>query len=99
MFGIKGLQERIRKVSITMTGPYLSPIQRLLIYNVNNTITFLLKDVKLAHQFEELVKADQRFEIFGEVVLGLVCFRIKVSTRPALEFITTCNTIRRFSFS
>lgn len=58
-----------------------------------------MKDVKLAHQFEELVKADQRFEIFGEVVLGLVCFRIKVSTRPALEFITTCNTIRRFSFS
>lgn len=89
MFGIKGLQERIRKVSITITGPFLSPIHNCLynVYNVNNTITFLLKDVKLAHQFEELVKADQRFEIFGEVVLGLVCFRIKVSTRPHLNLL------------
>ena len=39
----------------------------------------LFQDVRLAHEFEELVKADPRFEIFGKVVMGLVCFRLKVS--------------------
>lgn len=65
LFGIKGLQERIRK------------------------------DVKLAHQFEELVKADQRFEIFGEVVLGLVCFRIKGSNEVNERLLKTINDDRR----
>jgi aromatic-L-amino-acid decarboxylase len=34
--------------------------------------------VALAHEFEELVRQDSRFEIVSEVVLGLVCFRLKV---------------------
>ncbi|PVD22245.1 hypothetical protein C0Q70_18053 [Pomacea canaliculata] len=35
------------------------------------------KDVRLAHEFEALVKTDDRFEITAEVILGLVCFRLK----------------------
>lgn len=34
--------------------------------------------VALAKEFESLVLADERFEICAEVVLGLVCFRLKV---------------------
>ncbi|XP_012942336.1 aromatic-L-amino-acid decarboxylase [Aplysia californica] len=35
------------------------------------------KDVLLAKQFGQLVADDSRFEIVGEVTLGLVCFRLK----------------------
>ncbi|KAF2359997.1 Pyridoxal phosphate-dependent decarboxylase [Trinorchestia longiramus] len=37
------------------------------------------KHVALARQFEQLVRADSRFEIICPVRLGLVCFRVKVS--------------------
>ena len=33
--------------------------------------------VKLAHEFEELLVKDGRFEISAPVILGLVCFRLK----------------------
>lgn len=39
----------------------------------------LLQQVALAKEFESLVRADKRFEICAEVVLGLVCFRLKVT--------------------
>uniref|UniRef100_A0A183TCW3 Mediator of RNA polymerase II transcription subunit 20 n=1 Tax=Schistocephalus solidus TaxID=70667 RepID=A0A183TCW3_SCHSO len=35
--------------------------------------------VKMAHYLEHLLVSDGRFEIVGEVTLGLVCFRIKVT--------------------
>ncbi|KAK4319953.1 hypothetical protein Pmani_009155 [Petrolisthes manimaculis] len=35
------------------------------------------RHVSLAHQFENHVKEDSRFEIFFPVTLGLVCFRLK----------------------
>ena len=36
------------------------------------------QDVRLAHEFEAMVKSDVRFEIAADVILGLVCFRLKV---------------------
>ncbi len=33
----------------------------------------------MAKKFEQIVKSDTRFEILGKVVLGLVCFRLKVN--------------------
>ena len=41
-----------------------------------NIITF--QHVRLAKYFEKLVKEDERFEVIGTVLLGLVCFRLKV---------------------
>ncbi|XP_022239200.1 aromatic-L-amino-acid decarboxylase-like isoform X2 [Limulus polyphemus] len=35
------------------------------------------RHVDLAHEFEELVKKDHRFEVVFPVTLGLVCFRVK----------------------
>lgn len=51
----------------------------LRLYGVRNLQAFIRKHVALAHEFEELVREDNRFEIFSEVVLGLVCFRLKGS--------------------
>lgn len=39
---------------------------------------FFRQHVRLAKKFERLVKSDQRFEVVNEVVMGLVCFRLKV---------------------
>lgn len=39
----------------------------------------LLQHVGLAKEFESLVRADKRFEICAKVILGLVCFRLKVN--------------------
>lgn len=41
---------------------------------------FSLQQVALAKEFESLVRADKRFEICAEVIMGLVCFRLKVTT-------------------
>lgn len=39
---------------------------------------YIRKHVDLAKYFERLVLSDNRFEIVGEVIMGLVCFRLKV---------------------
>ncbi|GFR84754.1 aromatic-L-amino-acid decarboxylase [Elysia marginata] len=49
----------------------------LRMFGVSGLQQQIRKDVSLAQQFERLVRTDARFEIFGEVVLGLVCFRLK----------------------
>lgn len=36
------------------------------------------KHVALAHEFEQLIGADDRFELVAPVTLGLVCFRLRV---------------------
>lgn len=52
----------------------------------------LFQHVSLAREFEGLVRADDRFEICAEVVLGLVCFRLKVTT-------TNCGNIILFKLN
>lgn len=46
-----------------------------------------LQHVALAKEFESLVRADKRFEICAEVILGLVCFRLKVTTSNIIELL------------
>ncbi|XP_044309351.1 aromatic-L-amino-acid decarboxylase isoform X6 [Varanus komodoensis] len=65
MYGVKGLQEHIRK------------------------------HVKLAHEFKELVLQDDRFEICAEVILGLVCFRLKGSNELNEALLQSTNNARK----
>ncbi|KAJ3581973.1 hypothetical protein NHX12_001288 [Muraenolepis orangiensis] len=49
------------------------------LYGLSGLQAFIRKHVELAKVFHGLVKDDQRFEICADVVLGLVCFRLKGS--------------------
>ncbi|KAI4484978.1 hypothetical protein M0802_012897 [Mischocyttarus mexicanus] len=51
----------------------------LRIYGVENLQKHIRSHVAQAHEFESLVLSDSRFEIVAEVILGLVCFRLKAS--------------------
>ncbi|XP_008568098.1 PREDICTED: aromatic-L-amino-acid decarboxylase isoform X4 [Galeopterus variegatus] len=51
------------------------------IYGVKGLQAHIRKHVRLAHEFESLVLQDPRFEICAEVILGLVCFRLKGSNK------------------
>ncbi|XP_066596148.1 aromatic-L-amino-acid decarboxylase [Prorops nasuta] len=51
----------------------------LRIFGVENLQNYIRRHVALAHEFESLVLSDPRFEIVAEVILGLVCFRLKGS--------------------
>ncbi|GAA6106307.1 aromatic-L-amino-acid decarboxylase [Tachysurus ichikawai] len=53
------------------------------------------KQVALAKEFETLVLEDKRFEICAEVVLGLVCFRLKASNDLNEALLKRINISRR----
>ncbi|CAN9513902.1 unnamed protein product [Ophioblennius macclurei] len=48
-------------------------------YGIKGLQAYIRKHVALAKEFESLVRADKRFEICAEVIMGLVCFRLKGS--------------------
>lgn len=56
-----------------------------------HNLHLLLQQVGLAKEFESLVRADKRFEICAEVVLGLVCFRLKVTTPAYADLLYNCS--------
>ena len=51
----------------------------------------------MAHQFEDLVRKDDRFEITEKVVLGLVCFRLRVRPNEFLVFHIHVDISSRFT--
>ena len=50
-------------------------------YGVTGLQNHIRNTIKLAQEFEELVRQDERFEIGPEQSMGLVCFRIKVTSK------------------
>lgn len=66
LYGIENLQNHIRLF-----------IQSIKILHNVISIFVSRKQISLAHYFEELVRSDDRFEITSEVLMGLVCFRLK----------------------
>lgn len=51
----------------------------LRLYGVENLQAHIRRHCAFAKQFEALCCKDDRFEIFGKVQMGLVCFRLKGS--------------------
>ncbi|XP_069691727.1 aromatic-L-amino-acid decarboxylase-like isoform X1 [Periplaneta americana] len=49
----------------------------LRLYGAQGLQNYIRQQVALAREFEALVRADDRFHVVTEVVLGLVCFRLK----------------------
>ena len=50
----------------------------LRLYGVANLQAYIRNSISLAHYFGSLVNDDSRFEIVAKVIMGLVCFRLKV---------------------
>lgn len=45
-------------------------------YGIQGLQEYIRKHVRLAKQFEQLIRSDSRFSVTNQVVLGLVCFRL-----------------------
>ncbi|XP_078093012.1 aromatic-L-amino-acid decarboxylase [Mustelus asterias] len=63
------------------------------LYGVKGLQEHIRKHVALAHEFESLVCQDERFEIENDVILGLVCFRLKGSNDQNENLIKKINKI------
>uniref|UniRef100_W5LYC2 Aromatic-L-amino-acid decarboxylase n=2 Tax=Lepisosteus oculatus TaxID=7918 RepID=W5LYC2_LEPOC len=64
-------------------------------YGLKGLQQYIRKHVSLAKEFESLVRSDQRFEISAEVVLGLVCFRLKGSNALNEKLLKRINDTRK----
>ncbi|KAL4616928.1 aromatic-L-amino-acid decarboxylase-like [Arapaima gigas] len=65
------------------------------LYGLNGLQDHIRKQVALAKEFEKLVRDDQRFEICAEVILGLVCFRMKGSNKLNEMLLKRVNGARK----
>lgn len=63
----------------------------LRLFGVKGLQDIIRKDIKIAHIFEEYIRNDPRFEIFGEVILSLVCFRLKGSNEINEKLVKMIN--------
>uniref|UniRef100_A0A0K0EP18 Aromatic-L-amino-acid decarboxylase n=1 Tax=Strongyloides stercoralis TaxID=6248 RepID=A0A0K0EP18_STRER len=61
-------------------------------YGVEGLQKYIREHVRLAKKFESLLRNDDRFEIVGEVILGLVCFRLKGSDEINRKLLTQLNS-------
>ncbi|XP_010138468.1 PREDICTED: aromatic-L-amino-acid decarboxylase isoform X3 [Buceros rhinoceros silvestris] len=64
-------------------------------YGVTGLQKYIRKHVRLSHHFEHLVLQDERFEICADVVLGLVCFRLKGSNELNKELLKNINEAKK----
>ncbi|KAI6181671.1 Aromatic-L-amino-acid decarboxylase [Aphelenchoides besseyi] len=64
-------------------------------YGVEGLQKYIRNHVRLAKKFESLIKADDRFEIVGDVIMGLVCFRLKGTNEANQNLLTKLNSSGR----
>ncbi|RXN05959.1 aromatic-L-amino-acid decarboxylase-like protein [Labeo rohita] len=64
-------------------------------YGLKGLQAYIRKHVGLAKEFESLVRADQRFEISADVVMGLICFRLKGSNELNETLLKRINSARK----
>ncbi|KAJ8290798.1 hypothetical protein GJAV_G00017690 [Gymnothorax javanicus] len=65
------------------------------LYGLKGLQAYIRKHVALAKEFESRVREDQRFEISADVVLGLVCFRLKGSNEMNEMLLKRINAVRK----
>lgn len=64
-------------------------------YGLRGLQEHIRKHVSLAKEFEDFVQADNRFQITADVVLGLVCFRLKGSNELNEALLKKINSARK----
>ncbi|NP_998507.1 aromatic-L-amino-acid decarboxylase [Danio rerio] len=64
-------------------------------YGLKALQAYIRKHVGLAKEFEAFVRADQRFEISADVVMGLVCFRLKGPNELSENLLKRINSARK----
>ncbi|VDK65388.1 unnamed protein product [Onchocerca ochengi] len=65
------------------------------VYGVEGLQNYIRKHCYLAKLFEQLIRADDIFEIVGDVILGLVCFRMVASEEMNQALLTKLNSSGR----
>ncbi|XP_048413307.1 aromatic-L-amino-acid decarboxylase isoform X2 [Stegostoma tigrinum] len=65
------------------------------LYGIKGLQDHIRKQVGLAHEFESLVRQDEQFEVVNDVILGLVCFRLKGSNDLNENLIKRINEMRK----
>uniref|UniRef100_A0A1I7VGW6 Aromatic-L-amino-acid decarboxylase n=1 Tax=Loa loa TaxID=7209 RepID=A0A1I7VGW6_LOALO len=65
------------------------------VYGVNGLQNYIRRHCRLAKLFEQLIRADNIFEIVGDVILGLVCFRMVASEEMNQALLTKLNSSGR----
>ncbi|KAH7723252.1 Aromatic-L-amino-acid decarboxylase [Aphelenchoides avenae] len=64
-------------------------------YGIEGIQKYIREHVRLAKKFEALLRADDHFEIIGEAIVGLVCFRLKASDETNQNLLTKLNSSGR----
>lgn len=64
-------------------------------YGVEGLQKYIRNHVRLAKKFEGLLRADDTFEIIGDVHVALVCFRLKGSDEINQKLLTKLNSSGR----
>ncbi|XP_054286452.1 tyrosine decarboxylase [Macrosteles quadrilineatus] len=60
-------------------------------YGISGLQSYIRRHIRLAKQFEALVRKDPRFEVCNEVKLGLVCFRLIGSDKLNEKLLSNIN--------
>lgn len=64
-------------------------------YGVKGLQDYIRKHIRLAQEFLEFVKKDDRFEVCAQVILGLVCFRLKGSNTLNKSLLQKINNLKK----